>query len=430
MGLLAPHFKWLSFTIAAGVGCFATTSCNNVAEPTSPVSYRVSETQARAAAENIAFSAQSLAQVAHNRQTADTQRVFQGPQPLASITAVASADGLPAAYICNYTKGGFAVIAADRHMQPVLAFAARGSFPVADLRNPKAMPEGLLSWLETTKAIAVALRQSPNENNPVQGAANEWKALVDNPGPAFDPTKIATAPPTKSNPASRVPPNTDPPPSSSTQRGPLLLTTWGQGCGYNDYVPSSSRGDYCYHCPTGCVATAMAQIMNYWHYPANAFNWGGMQPTSGTPATAQLMQACGNAVHMSYGENSSGADDDYVDDMLKGRYGYSSADFISNQDPGLYNNVINDINNNRPVLLGGFSDTTWGFGSGSGHSWVCDGYIQSYIEGNGYLSFHMNWGWDGRSNGWCSYNDWSVRTSDGVMHQYNYAKTYTINIHP
>lgn len=425
MAPFSTRFKWLSLTIAAGFGCFATVSCNKEAEPVGPTSYRVSEAQARTAAENIAFSAQALAQVVHNRQTADTQRVFQGPQPLASITSVAAADGSPAAYICNYAKGGFAVIAADRHMQPVLAFAARGSFPVADLRNAQAMPEGLRSWLETTKSITAALRQNPTENKPAPGAANEWEALVDSPAPAFDLTKAVAA-----SPASRVPANNDPPPPSSTQRGPLLLTNWGQGCGYNDYVTSSSRGDYCYHCPTGCVATAMAQIMNYWHYPAGAFNWAGMQNNGGSPATAQLMQACGDAVHMNYHEDSSGADDDYVDDMLKGRYGYGSADFISNQDPGLYNSVINDINNNRPVLLGGFSNTTWGFGSGSGHSWVCDGYIQSYIDGNGYLSFHMNWGWDGRSNGWCSYNDWSVRTSDGVMHQYNYAKTYTINIHP
>lgn len=54
---------------------------------------------------------------------------------------------------------------------------------------------------------------------------------------------------------------------------PLVSTKWGQSYSnngfdlnaYNYYCPSSNCIGY--NCPTGCGATAMAQILNYWRYP-------------------------------------------------------------------------------------------------------------------------------------------------------------------
>jgi hypothetical protein len=430
--------RWLRSTVVIGLGTFSAISCKKESELLTPSasadSFAVTATQARTAAENIDLSAEIVTQRQHNVATGDTQRVFQGHQRVMNMTLIPTADGQPGMYVCNYAQGGYAVIAADRRLRPILAFGEHGVLPAQKVLTQQDLPDGLLSWLENIKEITVALRRNSAVNTPTPDAIAGWRDLVDapvlsSPTPTSIPQLSKGTP--ASNPVLRLPDDTGtPPPSSSTQLGPLLVTTWGQGSGYNDYTPASSRSDYNYHCPTGCVATAMAQIMYYWHYPANAFNWAAMQPSYGTPATSQLMAACGQAVETDYHEDRGSADDDFVDDRLKGWYGYSSADFISNQDPGLYNNVKNDINNRRPVLLGGFSSTTFGWGSGDGHAWVCDGYIQSYMDGNGYLQYHMNWGWNGSYNAWYSYNNWSVRWSDGSVHQYNSATTYTINIHP
>lgn len=420
---LLPHAKWLRRSLAVGLGCLATVSCKKEAEPgiivVNDSHYTVSEVQARTIAENIYASDEIIAQRKHNQQTGDTQRVFRGRQRLSSLTAVPAADGKPGFYLCNYERGGFALIAADRHMRPLLAFAEHGSLPAdaKQLSNPQAMPEGLLTWLENTKRMAATLRQYPTKENVVAGAPEAWASMVAPICPDLGDGEPADCPE---------------PTWTSTQRGPLLQTNWGQGCNYNDEVTSSQRSDYCFHCPTGCVATAMAQVMNYWHYPATAFNWGAMSNNQGTPATAHLMKECGDAVHMDYKEGGSSADDDYIDDKLKGWYGYSSATYISSQAPGLYQDVVNNLNYGWPVVLGGFAGAGafgW-YGTGAAHCWVADGYIQSYYNGNGYLSYHMNWGYSGQYNCWCAYNNWQYTDLAGNAHSYNYVTSITLNIHP
>ncbi|MBN2777197.1 MAG: C10 family peptidase [Bacteroidales bacterium] len=54
--------------------------------------------------------------------------------------------------------------------------------------------------------------------------------------------------------------------SSQTKSGFLLGTRWGQGCFYNTQCPNDLNIP-CLHTVTGCVATAMAQIMKHWNFP-------------------------------------------------------------------------------------------------------------------------------------------------------------------
>ena len=68
------------------------------------------------------------------------------------------------------------------------------------------------------------------------------------------------------------------------------------------------------HCQTGCVATAMAQVMNFHQWPKEGFDWGNMLNLYDCEATekeklavAQLMAACGEAVNMEYGVTTSAA---------------------------------------------------------------------------------------------------------------------------
>ncbi len=48
---------------------------------------------------------------------------------------------------------------------------------------------------------------------------------------------------------------------------PMLKTTWGQNAPYNLQCPLAPGKNV--HCKTGCVATAMAQVMKYYGYPAH-----------------------------------------------------------------------------------------------------------------------------------------------------------------
>lgn len=394
-------------------------------------SYTVSEAQARTAAENIALSPGVVTQRLHNEQTHDTQPIFQGRQRIADFAALPAADGQPGLYLCNYVQGGFAIISADRHMDPVLAFAKQGSLPFNRLHDRDATPGGLAAWLETTLLITNALRQNPSGNAPRPGAMATWNTLVGNMQPATEvsanePVKETDTMPSNSG---RLAPPPSPPPCYSVQRGPFMQTTWGQNCGYNDYVTSSGLQAYCYHCPTGCVATAQAQVMYYWKAPAS-FNWSAMSPSSGTSATAHLMDDLGGKLRMNYTPTASGADPDYIDDALKGNYGYGSAEYISNQS-GMVQAIQDNLRVDMPVILSGAPSVNWfGYQNASGHCWVTDGYIQSECDGSSYLAFYMNWGWDGQYNGWFNPYNWQVTWSDGSVHNYNCAQTYTYNIHP
>ena len=127
--------------------------------------------------------------------------------------------------------------------------------------------------------------------------------------------------------------------------GPLMTTTWGQRKPYNDSVrfegcPTAGTA------PTGCVATAMAQVMKFHEFPAN-YNWANMPDNTGTTETATLMRDIGEAVDMQYSCGGSGA---YMNDAasaFSNDFGYQNANYSGfNRDE-----VIQQIRWNRPVLL-------------------------------------------------------------------------------
>ncbi|MEI9934863.1 MAG: C10 family peptidase [Ferruginibacter sp.] len=59
--------------------------------------------------------------------------------------------------------------------------------------------------------------------------------------------------------------------------------TWGQDCSYNNLCPNSNCSDCSPEAVTGCVATAMAQVIRYWH-PTNSFNYN----YTSMPATSEM----------------------------------------------------------------------------------------------------------------------------------------------
>lgn len=210
---------------------------------------------------------------------------------------------------------------------------------------------------------------------------------------------------------------------------PALLTCqWNQGSPYNMYCPQFfDTGETCV---TGCVATAMAQIMYYhrvrsvrsvqadipgytcatdWEnygkmtvqgIPKNSpIDWNDMTDTYNSRSTdaakravANLMKYCGVSVEMDYGRSStggSGAVSQYVVTALKKYFGYDAgASYVyrSNYSDDAWDELIyNELANGRPVHYSGR-------GTSGGHAFVCDGY-----DGDGY--HHFNWGWGGYCDG-------------------------------
>lgn len=196
---------------------------------------------------------------------------------------------------------------------------------------------------------------------------------------------------------------------------PMLSTTWDQSSPYNKYCPTYNG----VRTVTGCVATSMAQVMNYHQWPqsqvqsisytwnnqpltspVSTIDWSNMRnsylrsyTTAEANAVARLMQLAGYSVGMQYNtaaNGGSGARSENIRDALVKKFGYDvGADYARRDfyDTEEWAELIYDnLANYGPVIYDGT-------GSEGGHSFVCDGY-----DGRGM--FHMNWGWSGTSDGY------------------------------
>ncbi|MCF0203008.1 MAG: C10 family peptidase, partial [Bacteroidaceae bacterium] len=229
---------------------------------------------------------------------------------------------------------------------------------------------------------------------------------------------------------------------------PLIKTRWDQHAPYNGRCPILGVKT----CSTGCVATAMAQILNYHKYPADLpaldayktktqgimmpalpeipnFAWNSLKNTYEEDDTdeniAALMLYCGQSVDMDYGQSgtTSGADDDNVPYALRNYFGYKSASIVerSRYTTKKWDELIyNELANGRPVYYRGAS-------SNGGHAFVCDGY-------DGYGYYHINWGWGGFRD---DYFLLSALNPDGVatgaiatLDEFNFVQQAVVNIMP
>lgn len=304
---------------------------------------------------------------------------------------VASQAGFHNLYIfANAAGSGFVVMSADDIAHPVLAYSEKGNFDAASL------PANVAGWLRGyDRTIGDAVLHQAESSEEV---AAEWAALAEGGIPA---------------------------PKSTTAVSPLLSTSWDQGTPYNAMCPGSGYN----RAPTGCVATAIAQVMKFWSYPSKGmgshsytssyysqtlsanfgsttYNWDNM-PNSvnySNASVATLMFHCGVATEMNYTPSGSGAqmlnyfgyENDYgAETALKKFFGYSSALHGEQKDSYTDSEWIAmlkaDLNAGRPIAYSGF-DT-----DNSGHAFVCDGY-------NNNNQFHFNWGWSGAYDGYFTVN--------------------------
>lgn len=279
-------------------------------------------------------------------------------------------------------NNGFVIVSGDDRTAPVFGYSDTGSF---DENN---IPENMRAWLA--------------------GYVDEIKALGTDESSAN--SKLLSAP--KKAEAVKRP------------VAPLLTALWNQDSPYNDNCPQYNSKQ----CVTGCVATAMAQVMYYYRAqsasattaeipayttskyglsipadPAGSpIDWANMTDTyssSSTPAqkaaVAALMAYCGHSVQMNYGvgspnDNGSSASSSHIPAALKNYFGYATGGRQLDREAYTLqeweNKVYEELLAKRPLLYSGQS-------SGGGHAFVVDGY-----DGEGL--FHFNWGWGGSSNGY------------------------------
>ena len=203
---------------------------------------------------------------------------------------------------------------------------------------------------------------------------------------------------------------------------PLLTTTWNQGTPYNNSINISFPGTAGEKPYTGCTATAMAQVINYYkypdalvatipaytteknHYEIDAVNSGSIidwrnildsysasSNDAQKKAIADLMLFCSNSIKSDYIDLKQGtsASMEYCPMALVDYFGYDPTARIAYSDyytiDGWNNLIYDELAAARPVLYAGSS-------LGGGHAFVVDGY-----RSDGY--YHINWGWGGLGNG-------------------------------
>jgi len=259
-----------------------------------------------------------------------------------------------AAYYYIYNVGndqGFVIVSGDDRTTPVLGYSNEGEFTYEN------MPAHVKEFMDNYKKQVQLIIQSNDSH-------------------AFNSTETF---------------------QSTSSVAPLIKTKWGQSSPYNSKIPNQYLA--------GCIATSMAQVMNYHKWPKQKFgsnttyDWDNMlnsysssDDTSSVScrAVASLMYDCGVAVSMNYSYTSSTAYSDKIPGALVGPFGYDAE--VVNVPHGNCSEsywkdlIVSELNAGRPVILGGFS-------AEGGHSYVGDGYDENRL-------IHINWGWDGYNDGY------------------------------
>ena len=315
-------------------------------------------------------------------------------------------NGTATSFVFNF-DGGFVVVSADDSYHPILGYSDHGCF------DYNTAPDGLLFMLgELNREIA----QCVAENIPATSdVACEWCNL-EHSGTLGAEKNIALV-------------------------GPLVQTKWDQGAPYNMYAPNGY--------PTGCVATAMAQLMKYWEWPVHgtgqhSYQWHGQTLTAnfgettydwanmlyiygmGTitqenkEAVAVLMSHCGISVDMSYASDGSGAFSADVPGAISSYFSYSDQATFVSKNSYTYSQWVAMLKSNLDQQIPLYYS---GQGADGGHAFVCHGYDNDGL-------FYFNWGWGGSNDGWflIDGDKFEYNSSQGVV--YDFVPDYVYNKMP
>lgn len=289
---------------------------------------------------------------------------------------------VPAYYVFPNGEGkGFTVVSGDDRLPEVVGYSDKGTYDEENL------PSNYVGFM---KAYEEMVGQLDNGDSRASASIAEAKALRSS---GYQQPTVA----------------------------PLLGSIqWDQIIPYNKMCPMYNSTD---RSVTGCVATAMAQVMMYYQYPktlqadipayvtrtkylsipqinkGESYDWNNMLPQYASyeplnytdaqaAAVAKLLYHCGVACEMDYGP-SSGAN--VTPAILSTYFGYDS-DLMQDLNRDVFtlaewSQIMDkELTAKRPILYSGQS-------SDGGHEFVCDG-----TDGNGL--YHINWGWGGYQDGY------------------------------
>ena len=305
-------------------------------------------------------------------------------------------DGITPFYVFNAEKnGGFVIVSGDDRTAEILGFSEKGRLDM------NTMPSNMKRWLEgyVKKIQAIPANAVPRQQQTTRAASTIEEIL------------------------------------------PKLKTAWGQYYPYNLHAPELhvvyGKVDETYNAVPGCIATAMAQVMNHYRYPdmtiqdvdsykgsadvpeelcgkegvkvdwktetvpaGTKIDWDHITDTYGANSTkeekeavSRLMQYCGVAANMQYGFESAAGTDQMVY-ALYDVFGYQDVYLMQQMDydaQGWVDALYDVISKEGPLLFGG--DCPEGQG---GHQFILDGYKK--VDGKDY--FYTNWGWNGEDDGY------------------------------
>ncbi len=330
----------------------------------------------------------SAAQISES-QAAEIARKYlpQSSSKQLSPVKVKSAVGVDAPYYAFNAGGekGFVIVSGDDSLTPIVGYSDSGYF------SDENMPENLKNYLEQYEKYVAAVQ------------SGEVKASY---------AAVSTGEPVVES---------------------FVASRWNQDEPFNNYCPEDP-----YYAPDkapiGCLATAMAQVMNYWEWPKqgkgsnvyqlnsymgiagqyssnfseSVYDWDNMLDNyvstlneNGTytndyteaegDAVAQLMYDCAVSVNMMFNSARTGGSGALESDALIAAakyFGYDSEIHYRNSYWGsqFFEQIKKEMDERHPVLFCGAGDA-------GGHAFVIDGY-----DSNRFL--HVNWGWGGVSDGY------------------------------
>ena len=278
-------------------------------------------------------------------------------------------------YVLSYpTSHCFVMVSGDERMSPVLAYSNEHAFDF-DNMAPQTK-EFIQSYIRRSQALESSVHKL-----------------------SFKPNTLRRAP---------------------NYVAPLLTTKWSQRAPYNNQCPLIGFS----RTLTGCVATAVGQMMNFYKYPEKgtgtkeyttgtagipisivydsiSFDWDNMIETYSGYYTAQqanavstLLYTVGTSVEMDYGIDASGSDLGDAATSLTEYFGYDKDIvelYYERITPYLFHDFLQkELLEGRPVLCAGNNDRR------EGHAFIIDGMTP---DGDNEPFYHINWGWNGLDDG-------------------------------
>ena len=354
----------------------------------------------------LTFSLLAVAQSVSMQEAATVAQRFLESQgkTLESCAKTLGDTQCPTLYIFN-AENGFVVVSGDKSAPPILAFSDQQLYNDSDVVPPFEM------WMNHyANQIEQIKRQHIVQNQYVE----QWNDILSN-APGF---------------------------RSGNEVEPLMLSKWDQGEYYNYYCPRDADGDNG-RVVTGCVATAMGQLIYYFRFPETGIgsysytdaNYGVQsadygnttydfnamcdEPTCINTEISKLIYHCGVGVDMVYGPDGSGMYNHSAARVLRTHFEFSPETeylFRDSTDLNWDSVIVNHLNRRIPMYYAG-----WSVPNINGHGFICDGYK---IVDSAYY-FHFNFGWSGYMDGYYYTNSLFVGSSN-----FNLAQELIINAYP